>query len=101
MTPDGDEIVECALPAVVTISNELGEPRYPTVARTMAARRMQPTVISAEELSLGAEQLQPKAALTRMFVPTVQGDCELITGDTPAEIAGRLVQRLREERLLP
>ena len=43
VTPDGDEIVEASLPAVVTVSNELGTPRYPTAARKIQARRIKPT----------------------------------------------------------
>ncbi len=100
VTPDGDEVVEAALPALVTISSELGQPRYPTAARTIAARRMQPTVVTPGELELSAEQLAPRVLLTRLFVPSVQGNCEFIAGGTPAEMAERLVERLREDRVL-
>ncbi len=40
VTPHGEEIVEADLPVVVTISNELGLPRYPTTTGRIAARRM-------------------------------------------------------------
>ena len=100
VTPDGDEVVETATPAVVTISNELGEPRYPTAAAKLKARRVKPTVVSPDDLSLGADALAPRVVLTRQFVPTVQGNCEIIAGDTPAELADRLVARLREDKVL-
>ena len=100
VTPDGDEVVEASCPAVVTISNELGQPRYLTAARTIAARRMQPAVVSVEDLSLPPEDLQPRVTLTRQFVPTIQGNCEFISGETPAEVADNLVNRLREDRVL-
>jgi electron transfer flavoprotein beta subunit len=100
VTPDGDEVVETSCPAVVTVSNELGEPRYPTAARKLAARRMKPTVVAAEDLAAGGLDLQPRVVLARQFVPTVQGNCEMISGDTPAELADRLVERLREDRIL-
>ncbi|HKZ50211.1 MAG TPA: electron transfer flavoprotein subunit beta/FixA family protein [Dehalococcoidia bacterium] len=101
VTPDGDEVVEASCPTVVTISNEIGPPRYPTAARMIAARRMQPTVVSLEALGLGPEDLQPKVALTRIFVPTIQGNCEFISAETPAEVAARLIERLRADRILP
>ena len=41
--PEGVEIVEAPLPALVTVSNELGQPRYPTLRGIMAATRKQPT----------------------------------------------------------
>jgi electron transfer flavoprotein beta subunit len=101
VTPDGDELVEASCPVVVTISNELGEPRFPTTAKKIAARRMKPTIVSAEELSLPPEELQPRVTLTRQFVPTVQGNCEFISGETPAELADRLMENLRKESILP
>ena len=52
MTPDGDEIVEVKGAALVTISNELGEPRYPTTAKKLQARRMKPTVVPVDELGV-------------------------------------------------
>jgi electron transfer flavoprotein beta subunit len=100
VTPDGDEVVEASCPVVVTISNELGEPRFPTTAKKIAARRMKPTVVSVEELSLPPEELAPRVALARQFVPTVQGNCEFLSGETPAELADRLIAKLREDSVL-
>ena len=100
VTPDGDEVVEADLPAVVTISNELGAPRYPTAARSMQARRMAPTVVTPEELGLSADDLAPKVMLEKLFVPSVQGNCEFINGASLADSAKTLVAKLREEKLL-
>ena len=100
VTPDGDEVVEVVCPAVVTISNELGQPRYPTAARTIAARRMQATAVPVEELALPPDALQARVTLIRQFVPTIQGNCEFISGETPAELATRLIERLREDRIV-
>jgi electron transfer flavoprotein beta subunit len=100
VTPDGDEVVEATCPAVVTISNEIGTPRYPTMAGRMAARRKKATVVTLAELGVSARDLQPKVVLTRQFVPTVQGDCEFISGDSPAALANGLIARLREQRII-
>ncbi len=100
VTPDGDEVVEVPCPVLVTVSNELGEPRYPTTARKLAARRMQATVVSLEELSVRAEDLQPRVRLIRLSVPTVQGSCEFISGDTPGAAAKGLIERLHEDSVL-
>jgi electron transfer flavoprotein beta subunit len=100
VTPDGDEVVEADLPAVVTISNELGPPRYPTAARSMQARRMQPAVFTATDLNAGPDDLAPRVVLERLSVPSVQGNCEFLNGASPAETARTLVALLRKERLL-
>ena len=100
VTPDGDEVVETPTPVLVTISNELGEPRYPTMKAKMQARRKQATVVPLADLGLPPEDLQTKVALKKQYVPTVQGDCEFIAGDTPVALAEGLVARLRAENLI-
>ncbi|MFN8544450.1 MAG: electron transfer flavoprotein subunit beta/FixA family protein [Candidatus Binatia bacterium] len=100
VTPDGDEIVEVRCPAVVTISSEIGQARYPTTARKMAVRRMQPTAIPVEALPVAAEDRVPRVRMVRQFVPTVQGQCDVIAGATAAEAATRLVARLRADGVL-
>ncbi len=100
VTPDGDEIVECAGPAIVTISNELGTPRYPTMAKRMQARKKQPTVVEVASLGLADTALQPRVTLTKQFVPTVQSSCQMIEGASAAELADALVAKLREENVL-
>ncbi|MFT5444023.1 MAG: electron transfer flavoprotein beta subunit, partial [Myxococcota bacterium] len=99
VTPNGDEVVEVACPAVVTVSNELGEPRYPTAAAKIKARKVKPEVITPADLGLTDADLAQRAKLVKQFVPTVQGNCEMIDGASPAEQADKLVARLREESL--
>ena len=101
VAPNAEEIVEANLPAVVTISNELGQPRYPTTAGRIAARRKQAVTLSPEDLGVSSDDLQPRAVLTKQFVPSVQGNCEFLTGDTPAQLAASLIERLRADQVLP
>ena len=99
VTPDGDEVVETACPSVVTISSELGVPRYPTMPMRMAARRLKPAVVRADDLGLRSEDLVARVVPVRQFVPTIKGECEFITGSA-AEAADRLVGLLVAERVL-
>jgi electron transfer flavoprotein beta subunit len=100
VTPNGDEVVEAALPAVVTISSELGAPRYPTAALSMQARRMQPVNVTASDLGVSTDELQPRVLLEKLFVPAIQGKCEFLNGTSPADTARTLVSLLRKEKLL-
>lgn len=100
VTPDGDETVAVAAPAVVTISNELGQARYPTMAGRMAARKKKITSVTPADLGVAADALRPRVTLTRQFVPTVKGACEMIAGATPDEAAANLIARLRAESVL-
>jgi electron transfer flavoprotein beta subunit len=100
VTPDGDETVLVDAPVVVTISNELGPPRYPTMAGRMAARKKKPTSTSPADLGLQPQELQPRVTLARQFVPTVKGECEFIAAGAPAEAADDLIRRLRAQGAL-
>ena len=100
VTPLGDEVVECDCPAVVTVSSELGQPRYPTAARMMAARRMQPTSLVPGDIPLDPASLEPAVRLAKLYTPQVQGNCEFVDGETAGEKARQLVQRLRAESIL-
>ena len=98
-TPLGEEIVSAAPPAVVTISNELGVPRYPTSRGMIAARRHPPTVRPAAELAAAADGGHG-VELLELFVPDVQGHCEFVDGDSPAAQAEALLRKLEQEGVL-
>jgi electron transfer flavoprotein beta subunit len=97
------ETVEVALPAVVTISNELGEPRYPTLPQIMQAARKQVTEWGCGDLGLDAGQVGAAGArleLDALFVPEVVSECEFIEGESPEEMAASLAHKLREAKLI-
>ncbi|MEX2245455.1 MAG: electron transfer flavoprotein subunit beta/FixA family protein [Dehalococcoidia bacterium] len=98
--PDAFETVEAPLPAVVTVSNELGEPRYPKLPQIMAAGRKQVTQWGAGDLGLDAAALAPRLTLERLYVPAVDTKVEIMAGDTPEEQAANLVRRLKEAKLI-
>ena len=100
---DGFETVEAPLPSVATVSNELGEPRYPKLQQIMKAARKQVAVMSAADLGLDASQLGPdarKLTLEKLYIPVSDAQCEFIEGDTPEEKAQNLVRRLSEAKLI-
>jgi len=97
---DGFETVATPLPALVTISNELGEVRKANLRETMRAARKPVAVWTATDLGMEAAQLRPRRSLTRLFVPQKQAQCELIEAATGAEQGVRLAQRLRAARVI-
>ena len=97
---DGYEVVDAKLPALVTVSNELGEPRYPTLRGIMTAGRKSPTVWSVADLSLGGSALTPKLTLDDLFIPASDRQCELIEGEDDADAGRNLALKLREARLI-
>ena len=100
---DAFETVEVPLPAVVTVSNELGEPRYPKLPQIMAAARKQVTTWSAGDLGLSGDQAGKagsRLTLERLYIPAVKSQCEFIEGEGPEEMAVNLARKLREMKLI-
>ncbi len=100
---EGYDTIEAPLPALVTVSNELGEPRYPKLQQIMMAARKQVTVWKAADLGLDASTAGTSAVrmhLERLFQPVSEVECEVIEGETPDEVAGKLAQRLREQKII-
>ncbi len=97
---DGYEVVEAALPAVVTVSNELGEPRYPTLRGIMSASRKTPTTMTAVDLGLDATKLAARLQLIELFIPVSDKQVEIIEGDDEADAGRKLALKLREEKLI-
>lgn len=82
------ELVECALPAVVTIDEGIARPRYPSLKGIMAAKKKQldskPAQLPAERLSLDAMALPPERSAGK------------IIGEGPDAVP-ELVRLLKEE----
>jgi len=103
VTADGYEVVEVSLPALITVSNELGEPRYPTIKGIMAAKKKE--VVVWKPADIGVDPAQVGAAgrhtkLAKLFQPVREGKCEVIEGETPEEAAVNLALKLREAKIL-
>jgi len=95
---DGYQRVKIRLPALVGVSSELNEPRYPPLKGIMAAGRAQIPVWTAADLGLDARQ--PRVQLRRLYVETREAKVELIEADSLAEAGIKLADKLREARLV-
>ena len=100
ITADGYEVVEAPLPALVTVSNELGQPRYPTLRGIMAATRKLPTIWTSADLEMDTSQLEPRVTLQDIFVPVREQQCEMVEGENAADAGRQLALKLREAKLI-
>ncbi len=103
VTDDGYETIETTLPTVITVSNEIGEPRYPTIRGIMAAKKKEPTIWKSADLGIEPSELGVggfRSHLVKLLKPVYEGKCEIIEGETPEEAASNLAGRLRQEKLL-
>ena len=80
---DGIETVEADLPALVTISNELGKVRYASMRETMRAakkpiKEWMPEDIGLDEAQVGSSAMRYR--LERLYIPVNDTECEFIGG---------------------
>jgi len=103
VTGDGFEIIEVPLPALITVSNEIGEARYPSMKLIMATRNIKPIVWAPDDLGIKPSQLGVagrRIKLQKLFQPVREGTCEIIEGETVEEAAVNLALKLREAVIL-
>jgi electron transfer flavoprotein beta subunit len=96
------EVLRAPLPAVVSVTDRIGDPRYPTFRAIVAARRKQITTWSLADLDVAADQVGAAGARTAVDaveqVPARQtGRVVVDTGDG----AEQLVDFLAEQGFVP
>ena len=101
-TEEGYDVVEMSLPAVVSVVKEINEPRLPSLKGKMAAKKKTIIKWSAADLGLNGDQIGANSGTTTLKVstPPPRTKGEMITGDTPEQIADTLFKKLRENQVI-
>ena len=100
---DSAETVATPMPALVTVSHEVGKVRHASLRETMKAARKPLHVWTPEDIGLAPAEIGAQGArrvLERLYIPATDIECEYIGGATPAELAANLVERLAAARLI-
>ena len=101
--PDGYQVVEVTLPALIIVTSGIGALRYATLKGIMAAAKKQPVIWKPADIGLEPSQIGAAgrhSKLDRLFQPVKEAKCEIIEGETPAEAGANLALKLREAKLL-
>ncbi len=101
--PDGYEVVEVSLPALITVSSELGEARSPTIKGVLSAKKKEPTTWRPADIGVNPYQAGPssqRTKLLKLFQPARADKCQMISGETPEEAGANLARKLREAKIL-
>ena len=91
----GEEVVEAALPALLTCEKSLNEPRYPTLKRTRKANRMEIPVLTCAGVGADTGRVGAASALRvqKRYLPAPREHGELLTGE-PKETGRLAVQNI-------
>src|SRR4029453_3107837 len=92
------EIVECALPCVLTAQKGLNEPRYASLKGIMAAKKKPITEKKLPELGVPEDEpANAKPRWLKLELPPPRQACKMIPADDPAAAGKELARLLREE----
>jgi len=93
---DGRETIELSTPALVTVSSEVGEPRYPSFRRVREASKMEIPTWSSQDIT----PAKARDKMLSLFVPAREAKCEFIAGETPEEVGDNLALKLKENKTI-
>ena len=96
---EGKQTVSASLPAVFSVVQSIGEPRYPSF---MGIRKASKATIPAWSLAdLGISAPAPLVVRAELFNPPPRSStCEIISGDSPDQIADVLADKIIAEKVL-
>ena len=98
----GYEVVESSLPAVISVVKEINEPRLPSLKGKLRAKKLELKEWGAEDLGIDAEVTGLAGSPTqvvKVFTPAPRQSGVILSGE-PEEMAGDLVERLKENKLI-
>ena len=103
---EGVQTVRVKLPAVLAVSTEINEPRYPNFMGIRKASRMQYPAVKAARLARPGSEPPGRGRRAAQVDQPAQAAgshaarCEIIQGGSPAETAAILVDKLIAEKVI-
>ena len=99
----GYEVIEAALPALVTVSKGETVRRAPSFEGVLSARHKPIRVVTAEDLRLPEEELGLRGSFTqvvKVFPPQNKKSCQIIENEDAAIAAGEIYAYLKDHRFV-
>jgi electron transfer flavoprotein beta subunit len=102
ISPTGYDVLEASMPALISCTQALGEPRYPSLKGIMAARSKEIVTRSLGDLEIDPSTVGGAVATTTVVdsrTPPPRGATEVVRG-APADGAARIVEFLAQRRII-
>ena len=102
ITPTGYDVLEAPMPALISGTQALGEPRYPSLKGIMAARNKEITTLRLADLGIDPASVGLDGATSRVVgsAPPPPRGATTVVREAPDEAARQVVALLTERRLI-
>jgi electron transfer flavoprotein beta subunit len=97
-----NEVVECPLPAVVTVVKQMNEPRLPSLKGMMKAKKAEIKTLTAADIEADPTNIGLNGSPTnvvKIFTPPPKGSGEILSGE-PEEIVNKLIDKVKERKII-
>lgn len=96
---DSHEVVETDTPALVTVTKEVNNPRFPSLMAILAASKKEIKTLSATDLPIQKAMLEPSIMILDVVAPEMRRKGVIIRDKPVAEMADELAQTILKERV--
>lgn len=97
-TAEGYHVVECPLPALITVTAGVNEPRYASFKGIMAAKKKPQEQLSLADLGLGGDEVTIKQAVANVVPAEERKAGEVVEDDGTA--AAKIADFLKEAKVI-
>lgn len=99
---DAFEVVESPLPAVVTVTKDINEPRYPSLRGLLRAKKEKIPIWTAEDLPLDKRKIGLEGSPTqviKVFIPQPPRKGEILSGEI-SQMVDKLILEIEKRRII-
>ncbi|MDH5732952.1 MAG: electron transfer flavoprotein subunit beta/FixA family protein [Candidatus Bathyarchaeota archaeon] len=94
------ETLKSKMPALITVTREINQPRIPSLMMIMKASRKEIVTWTTTDLNIQKEKIDEKVEVTEVLAPKTKRKKIMITGENTEEIAGKLAKALIQEGII-
>ena len=91
------------MPCLISVSGELGIPRYTKIQGILAASRKEVTIWNAQDLrseEMEGPIAEPRTKILKLFIPVREENCIFLEGETLEEAVANLTLKLRADKVI-
>lgn len=99
---DSFEVVEASLPALVTVTKEINDPRYPSLRGLLKAKKERIAIWSSDDLPIERKKVGMDGSPTqviKIFTPQPPQKGEILSGET-SQVVDRLIEEIKKRKII-